>query len=51
MYQDLVCDVYFAFSYPGRHFWKGGGILSGLDLEAQDYLLLDSFFSEYCLFF
>ncbi|KAI8558913.1 hypothetical protein RHMOL_Rhmol04G0133000 [Rhododendron molle] len=38
-------------TYPGRHFWKGSGILSGLDLEAQDYLRLDSFFSEYCLFF
>lgn len=33
--------------YPGRPFWKVDGILSGLGLEVQDYLLLEFYSSEY----
>lgn len=34
-------------SCPGRPFWKVDGILSGLGLEVQDYLLLEFYSSEY----
>ncbi|XP_057496625.1 probable plastid-lipid-associated protein 13, chloroplastic isoform X3 [Actinidia eriantha] len=33
-------------TYPGQAFLKVGGILSGLELEVQNSLLLDSYFSE-----
>lgn len=39
------------FSYPGRLFWKVDGISSGLDLQAQVYLPLDLYFSEFCIHF
>lgn len=37
-------------SYPGRPFWKVDGILSGLALGVQDYLLLDLYLSEYFVY-
>lgn len=37
-------------SYPGRLFWKVDGILSGLALGVQDYLLLDLYLSEYFVY-
>jgi hypothetical protein len=33
-------------SYSGHRFWKVDGILSGLELEALDYLLPDLYSSE-----
>lgn len=47
-FMHLLWDETFilSFSFPGLHFLKVDGTSSGSDLEALDFLLLDSSLSE-----